>query len=183
MQKLQLLFFALSLTVWSHAQPVDGNLSTPSVTKWGRLSDSTYSVRFPGDWSVDQSGQFGTRFFLYAPFDSIDDAFRENFNLVINDINRYPYATVEFMADGARQQVARMISDFKEQEYRIVHNGADSYYVFEYSGKQGTFDLHWKQIYVLEKGKFYVLTFTAEANQYLKYLPIAERIFSSFTLK
>ena len=184
MQKLLVLLCALSLSAGANAQTTDNKTSTPITTTpaWARLTDSTYTLRFPPTWTADQSGVLGSRFFLFAPLDS-NDTFRENFNLIINDMSAYPKTTLEYMADGARQQVERMITGVSVQEFRIVHQDGGKYYVFEYSGKQGAIDLHWRQVYVLSNGRFYVLTFTAEEREYARYLPLAERIFASFTLK
>lgn len=186
MQKTAILFFILSLALWGNAQTVADTKSAPMPTtpaNWARLTDSTYTLRFPATWNVDKSGLLGSRFFLFAPLDS-NDTFRENFNLIINDMSIYPELSLEYMADGARQQVESMIQDCKVQEFRIVNQEDNSkYYILEYSGKQGKFDLHWKQVYFMVNNQFYVLTFTAEAPQYERYLPLADRIFASFTFK
>lgn len=180
------LLFCLGL-LWSAAalaQPVASKPAITIPTKWATIKDTTYTMRFPETWTPDQSGMFGSRFFLFSPLDSLNDKFRENFNLVLNNMSAHPEVTLEYLADGAKQQVESMINDVKVHEFRIVNvDGGGKYYLFEYSGKQGAFDLHWRQMYVLGNNNFYVLTFTAEEQQYARYLPVAERIFASFALK
>jgi hypothetical protein len=87
------------------------------------------------------------------------------------------------LADGARQQVESLIEGVHVEAFRLVHLDDKKYYSFEYTGKQGFFNLHWKQRYWLANNKFYVLTFTGEAQQYSSYAPLAERILSSFLFR
>jgi hypothetical protein len=184
MQKTLFFLMAIGLSVAVNAQkPVTAMTDTTANTSWARLTDTTYTLRFPNTWTVDQSGLMGSRFFLFSPLDSLNDTFRENFNLIVNDMAAYPDITLEYIADGARAQVESIINEAKMLEFRIVHNDDFKYYLLEYSGKQGKFDLHWKQRFMLFDHRFYVLTFTAEAHQFDQYLPTAERIFDSFSLK
>jgi serine/threonine-protein kinase len=181
---LFLTLFLVASAAWAQsARPVMGGKVQPLPSKWPAVNDTTYRLRFPDTWTVDQSGMFGSRFFLFAPLDTAGDTFRENVNLMMNDMRAYPQATLEYLADGAKQQIEQLITDAKVHEFRIAYNGDDKYYLMEYTGKQGQFNLHWKQLYVLANGTFYVLTFTAEESQYTRYLPLAERMFASFALK
>jgi serine/threonine-protein kinase len=183
MQKFWILCLLITLSSWVNAQTDTGKPIPAAAPNWARLTDTTYTIRFPKNWTVDQSGLMGSRFFLFAPLDSANDVFRENFNLIVNEMGQYPNATLEFLADGARQQVESLIEGVHVEAFRLVHLDDKKYYSFEYTGKQGVFNLHWKQRYWLANNKFYVLTFTGEAQQYSSYAPLAERILSSFLFR
>ena len=91
--------------------------------------------------------------------------------------------TLKTSVDGDEKEMLVKNFDVQFHEFKIVHEGDNKYYRLEYSGKQGKFDLHWKQVYFFVDHQFYVLTFTAEESQYLLNLPVAERIFASFAFK
>lgn len=52
-----------------------------------------------------------------------------------------------------------------------------------YTGRQGKFNLKWKQIYSVKDEKAYVLTLTCERSQYKKYVVVANKIMSTFRIK
>lgn len=179
--KKRLLYWVLCLPLLTTAQSV----IKPASPKpdWATLADAEFSIRYPNSWTLDQTGLFGSNFFLYAPFDTATDVFRENFNLIINDLKEFPGISLAEIAEGARQQILNMVTDVKILEFKEVEEGYDKYYWVEYTGKQGEFNLHWKQHYRLMRNMFYVLTFTAEEEQYIRYTPLANQIFDSFFLK
>ena len=182
MQKLLCFFCALGLLAAANAQTVIAP-ADKEKPDWATIADQDFTLRYPADWTLDQSGLFGSNFFLYAPMDKGKDTFRENFNLMINDLSEFPGMTLAEMADGARQQVVSMIDSVKILEFKEMEDGFDKYYWMEFSGKQNKFNLHWRQYYWLAHNHFYVLTFTAEEQQYARYLPIAEQVLGSFYLK
>lgn len=183
MKKLVILCFGLSLSTWANAQKVISNAGGGASTSWAVLSDTSFAIHYPKEWALDQSGLLGSNFFLYSTLDSLDDAFRENFNLTINDLSEYPGLSLKEMAEGARQQILAMINEVKILEFREMEQGDDNYYLVEFTGKQGEALLHWKQQYRMAANRFYVLTFTAERHQFSRYISLADQIFSTFFLK
>ena len=172
------IFLACAL----HAQTV---IPQPAGGKpsWATIADQDFTLRYPPNWTLDQSGLLGSNFFLFAPLDAGRDTFRENFNLIINDLSEYPGISLAEMAEGARQQITNMVDSVKVLEFKEMEDGFDKYYLVEYSGRQNKFNLHWRQHYWLAHNKFYVLTFTAEEHQDARYLPLAQLVLSSFYLK
>ncbi len=182
MKKLLFYLLALSLPAVVTAQTV---ISPEAGEKpvWATIADPEFTIRYPPNWTLDQTGLFGSSFFLYAPLEARNDTFRENFNLIINDLREFPGIPLAEMAEGARQQIVSIIKDVKVLEFKEMPDGFDKYYQVEYTGTQGKFKLHWRQHYWLVHNHFYVLTFTAEETDYKRYLPLAEEVFRSFFLK
>jgi len=182
MKKLLFLLLASCLPVLATAQTV---ISAGAGEKpvWATIADPEFTLRYPPDWALDQTGLFGSSFFLYAPLEARNDTFRENFNLIINDLSEFPGISLAEVAEGARQQIVGMINDAAILEFKEMPDGFDKYYQIEYTGTQGKFKLHWRQHYWLAHNHFYVLTFTAEETDYKRYLPLVEEVFGSFFLK
>lgn len=182
MKKMLFLMLASGLNALAIAQTVIAP-ATDDKPVWATIADPEFTLRYPPNWTLDQTGLFGSNFFLYAPFETRNDTFRENFNLIINDLSEFPGIPLAEVAEGARQQIVGMINDVKILEFKEVPDGFEKYYHIEYTGVQGKFKLHWRQHYWLVHNHFYVLTFTAEEPDYARYLPLAEAIFDSFFLK
>ncbi len=182
MKKLLFLLLVLSLSVVATAQTVISP-ETGAKPVWATIADPEYVLRYPPNWTLDQTGLFGSSFFLYAPLEARNDAFRENFNLIINDLSEFPGIPLAEVAEGAREQIVGMINDVTVLEFKELSDGIETYYRVEYTGTQGKFKLHWRQHYWLQHNHFYVLTFTAEETDYERYLPFVEEVFGSFFLK
>ncbi|MCB0523994.1 MAG: hypothetical protein H6576_05120 [Lewinellaceae bacterium] len=180
----RILFFCLGVVgmLAANAQHV---VHEPNAQpNWSVLNDQDFSIQYPKDWQLDQSGTMGSNFFLYSTLEGEGDSFRENFNLMVNDLREYPGMTLKELAEGGRQQIMAMITDVKIKEFKEVTTKYDHYYLVEYTGKQGNFDLYWKQRYMLtESGYMYVLTFTAEEGQFARYSEKADQVFNTFQIK
>jgi PsbP len=181
MKKLMLLLLLLRFA-GATAQTVTSSTAGEKPV-WATFADPEFTLRYPPNWEIDQSGMFGSSFFLYAPLETRNDTFRENFNLIINDLSEFPGIPLAEVAEGARQQIIGMINDVKILEFKEMSDGIAQYYLVEYSGTQGKFELHWRQQYWLSHNHFYVLTFTAEEPEYKRYQALAEGVFGSFFLK
>ena len=54
---------------------------------WKELNETDYSIYYPETFVLDQSGIMGTRFVLYFNKATPNDLFRENINLMIQDLS------------------------------------------------------------------------------------------------
>lgn len=55
--------------------------------QWQTYASEVYSIEFPQDWTLDESGRVGAIFMLFANRTSAEDDFSENVNLVIEDLS------------------------------------------------------------------------------------------------
>lgn len=146
---------------------------------WLTLEETEFSVSYPREWELVQSGQMGTSFILFAKQSSAQDQFRENVNLLIQNLAGMKIDLDKYV-EISEGQIKTMITNGNIIESkRIVENGS-SFHKEIYTGDQGVLKLKFEQYYWVKKEKAYVLTFTAEVNQFDNYKGIGEEILKSF---
>lgn len=149
---------------------------------WKKLEQATYGIRYPTDWELNQSGQMGSSFILSAPQESVKDPFRENCNLIIQDLSAYDIDLDEYTRIS-EEQIESLITNSKILVNERVKNSQGEYHHLVYTGDQGVFHLRFTQYYWIVNKNAYVLTFTCESDRVNEYVTIFERIFGSFVLK
>src|ERR1700758_2867940 len=60
--------------------------SQQKETGWPSFNQKEYTVKYPADWQLDKSGQSGTSFVLFSPLENKADLFKENVNLLVQDL-------------------------------------------------------------------------------------------------
>lgn len=142
------------------------------------LDGTDYSIKYPGTWEIDQSGQMGMSFALFSPIKFDGDQFRENVNLVIQDLTGYDLDLVGY-ANISENQIRSMMQD---SEILISEKKGD-YHLMVYSATMGQYKLKFSQRYWISQNKAYILTFTAEQSEYDNYEGIGHTIMDSFNIK
>jgi len=123
--------------------------------------------------------QMTPTFFLFSPLSTTQDKFKENVNLVIQDLRNQNMDMDKFVRIS-EEQIKTMITDGEILESkRMNQNGIDFHRVV-FTGRQGLFNLKYEQYYFIEKEKAYILTLTCEAAEFEKYRETGEKIMSSF---
>lgn len=167
MKKLLLSAFAFIFSVTVFAQ----------ATK--TLAKGQYSIKYPTSWKLDGAAT-ATAFSIIDTTYDVAHMFVENINLIVTDISGY---TPKTYADYAKTFLPSKIKGFKVTEEKELKQGGKTGYYLVFKGKQGTDALKWKQIYFVEKGKLYTITFTAEETVYADYIKKIGATLSSFTVK
>ena len=139
-----------------------------------------FSVNYPGDWEYYE-GLMGTSFIALSPMESANDAFRENFNVTIEDLGGYSISLDDYYTLGINQ-LAGAITDFK------LIGGGDTVLagrlakLVVFTGTQGELELKWLQGYVLVDDLAYVITFVAESDRFDSYMPDVYTAFNTFSV-
>ena len=154
----------------------------PTTQGWESLTESNYSIRYPAGWTLDQSQQMGTRFIVLGPLASPEDQFRENVNLIIQDLSAYDLDLDQYVT-LSEEQIETTITNASIQVSERMKRDGSAFQRMIYTGQQGIFDLKFEQYYWVEDDKAYVLTFTAEADQFDALQPIGEEILDSFRIE
>lgn len=157
-------------------------LQAQSTEEWNTFKTNAYSINYPASWSLDTSGQSGTKFLFFSPVESETDAFKENVNLIIQDLKGHDL-NLNGYTKLSTEQVKTMMTNSKILESKRVKQGATEYHKIIYTGDLQSYHLTFEQYYWVVKEKAYVLTFTAEQNKFKTYQPTAEKILGSFVLK
>lgn len=156
--------------------------SDPAHTDWKTLKHKNCSIQYPSSWNVDESGQAGTSFFLFSPLESEEDTFRENVNLIIQDMKGMNIDLDQYMAISL-EQIKTMITNSKLIKSERITKGANTYQKVVYTGEQGAYKLFFEQYYFVIKEKAYVVTYAQEQAKAESYATLGEAILSSFMVK
>lgn len=158
------------------------NSAKETKHNWKTLDGKDYSIQYPADWELNQSGQMGTTFILFSPLETSQDKFRENVNLLIQDLSGHNLDLNKYV-EISEGQVKTMITNSTLIESRRVKTGFDEYHRMIYKGDQGMFHLKFVQFYWVKNDKAYVLTLTCERDKFLVFKEVGEAILKSFTFK
>ena len=150
-------------------------------TEWKSLTDKDFTIEYPDNWDLDKSGQMGTKFYLFSKLSDSSDKFRENVNLIIQDLTGLNLSLDKFV-DVSEKQITRMITNGKIVESKRVSNKEFEFHKMIYTGKVGTLDLKFIQYYWVLDNKAFVLTFTSEIKEFDNYVEVGKKIMDSFKI-
>lgn len=169
------------LLIWG-AIFLTANLSLFGQTKdWNTIEKDNYSINYPKDWELNESGQMGTSFILFSPLTSEKDQFKENVNLLVQDLTGHNL-DLDGYVEISEGQIKTMITNGKIIESKRVTNQSLNYHKVIYTGKQGGFNLKFEQYYWVVGDKAFVLTLTCEETQFDNYKLKGKKILNSFKL-
>lgn len=165
----------------------------PMMTSdWQTFNRNNYSVKYPVDWDLQQSDNLesGTvvsktvrsQFVVLSQIESPQDRFRENVNLVIEDLNGQKPNLDEY-SRAADSQLKLMMKNCKILESKKVNKGSQQHYKTIWTWEYQTIPLKVEQYRWLSDGKAYVLTFTSEQNKFAQFQQVGKKILDTFTLK
>ena len=147
---------------------------------WEYLKATEYEISYPPAWQLDQSKNTGTAFILFGR-SAIEGKFRENINLLVQDLRGLNLNLNEYVA-LSEQQIETMVVDSKLIESKR-EKGSNERHQIVYEGVHGPFKLKWKQYYWVVHDKAYVLTFTGTQDTYDDFIKTADKILDSFKLR
>jgi len=151
-----------------------GNLDT-----WDHLKKEKFQIKYPPSWEINEAGMMGTSLILLSPISNAEDTFRENVNLIVQDLSAYPLTLVEY-TELSISQIKTMIQNGALISSNRIEGRMNQFQKVMYTGKQGLFDLKFLQYYFIHEQSAYVLTFTAEIDKFDKYETIGAQILDSF---
>jgi hypothetical protein len=188
MRQLHLLgFFAMIVAFVACGQSSQKESKTEEIKietpeNWKVLNESDYSIQYPDTFDLDKSGQMGMSFILLSKQTSQQDLFRENVNLLIQDLTGQNIDLDKYV-EISEGQIKTMITDGNLIESKRLTDKNKEFQRVIYTGKQGQFDLKWQQFFWVVNKKAYVLTLTCEINQYDNYVSVGEEIMKTFMIK
>ncbi len=145
---------------------------------WHTLDKSDCSITYPSNWELNESGLMGITFGLFSPQTSTEDLFRENVNLVVQDLTGMGIDLDQF-TEISTNQISSMFTNSIIQ----LNERVGDYQKLIYEGEQAPFNLSFEQYYWVKNDKAYILTFTTETEQFSNYQEIGEQIMNSFQIK
>jgi len=180
MKQLKLIGLILSV-IWMHScnQTAVKNEQPKVLEDWKLLQENGYTLQYPQDWTLDQSGQSGTSFIVLSQPSSPDDLFRENVNLLIQDLTGLNMDLDKY-TEISMDQINMMLTNGNIIENVRRKADGSAFQKVVYTGDQGVFKIYCEQYYWVRDKKAYVLTLTCETDQLDSYKEIGEQILNSF---
>jgi hypothetical protein len=62
------------------------------------FTGNDFSIQYPSGWEINTEGQMATSLVLLAPLESAQDKFKENVNLIIQDLCGYTIDLASYAA-------------------------------------------------------------------------------------
>jgi hypothetical protein len=149
---------------------------------WKIFDKPSYSIEYPASWELKEDQGLGLEFLALSDLESNDDNFRENVNVVIQNlvgqnIDLDEYTTL------SEKQVKTMLKNAVFIESKRIKKDTIEYRKLIYEGNQLNYHLQFEQYYFIKNNKAYVVTYTAEKNKFSSFKSTGEKILNSFKLK
>jgi serine/threonine-protein kinase len=138
-------------------------------------------IPYPRTWTI-REGTLGTVVLFLSPREDSSDNFQENLNLIVQDLSGQKIGLKEF-TEISKKQIQKFISNpdiILAKEITLAENPG---YEVMYSGKQGNYNLKWKQAWTVLNEKAYVLTYTSQIQHYEDYLKYINAMQSGFEIE
>lgn len=162
------------------AQPNKAPVSKSGI-EWKTLQTPIFSIQYPSNWELKENVQTAIPFILFSPLEGAGDKFRENINLVVQDLSGQKMDLKKYV-EVSEKQVKELIKNSRIIESKRVKKGTNEFHKIIYTGNSNNFLLQFEQHYYIVKEKAYVLTYTAEQSKFESFLKTGERILNSFVI-
>lgn len=123
---------------------------------WVEYDHKEYTVYAPQEWEMDVTGRMNTSFILFSPRDNTNDLFRENVNLVKEDISSMNMTLFDYVknSEDVLEQYMSELRDLNIEQ-------KDERYWLTYTATQERMDLYFVQMMEMNDGVVYILTYTS----------------------
>lgn len=159
------ILFCLVFTV-SHAQ------------EFKTLEHTDYSIEYPQNWEMNDSAGQGMEFIVLSPKVSPGDLFRENVNLVAEDLGELDI-DLEKYVELSIEKLKGLLSGISIEEGKVTKD----YRTIIIGGEMQGVPLVFVQRYRISENIAYVLTASFTKDSYEEYKATAQLILESFKLK
>jgi hypothetical protein len=145
------------------------------------FSTGYYKIEYPKSWRIDTSKQMGTELILFSLLEDQNDKFRENVNVMIQDLTGQDI-NLDKYKQLTEEQLKVMATEGVIFESSIIKSGNENYYKITYAMTQGNFRLKITSLCYIKGEKALLTTFTAELKKYDQYKKTGEGILNSFSV-
>ena len=121
-QHKAILVFIITLIAFEcgYAQRVYKERVVVDTIEWKDFDEEQYQLKYPSNWTVDQSGKIGTSVIFFSPSSDEADKFNENVNLIIQDLSGFD-VTLDQYVKVSEGQVESVITDGKILMLSLIH--------------------------------------------------------------
>ena len=140
-----------------------------------------FKIEYPRDWTREEN-QNGAAVIFYSPLDNKLDYFRDNVNIVVQDLQK-PMTLSEYSDLAIKQMEGVFTTNFQVTESVVATLSGRPAHKLVFTGKGPDTELKYYIVWTLDETKAYQVTYLAFPSAYEKYLPKVEKMISSFRLK
>lgn len=139
-----------------------------------------FSIKYPGGWTKEENRN-GAAVILMSPLESRLDTFRENVNVVVQDISGNRMSLEKY----TQMAMLQLNAVFKENVELVESTGTlldgKPAYKFVYIGR-GDIEFKIMHVWTIVGDNAYQVTYTALLSQYDQYINQVEKMVKSFRL-
>jgi len=160
-------------------------LLIPVHTAYGETYNSykspyfNFSIDYPSNWELKEIS--GIAVFL-SPIEKPSDDFRENVNVVMEDLGKSPMTLDQYMS-FSDTSAAQTIVDYKILERGTTRIDDKNAIFTVFTGVSNNKNLKFKNyVFIRNKTQAFTITYTADPDKYEHFLEQAEQSTQSFVL-
>ncbi len=181
MKKIFLALLVFGMTACGQSNKAGDVKEQEAEKGWNTFAQANYAITYPSNWDLNQSGEMNTSFILFSPKENEKDNFRENVNLLIQDLTG-KNIDLNTYTKISEEQIKTMATNSTLIESADVSSKSFTYHKIIYTSDQGIYHLKFEQYYWILNEKAYILTFTTEQTKFDSFKETGEKIMNSFTL-
>ncbi len=141
-----------------------------------------FSIRYPAGWEAVET-QKGVDVIFKTPTEGTWDNFRENVNLIVQDISQKPMTLEAYSSLAIDQMQAIFGENLLIQAAEEVSLAGRPGFKFEYIGKGPDGELHFRHYWTLVDSNAYQITYTAMDNSFDQYIDQVEHMIKTFRIQ
>ena len=141
-----------------------------------------FFMKYPDQWTFDNSAE-GASVIFFAPLENELDNFKENVNVVVQDISKNPMTLNQYTGLAIRQMEAVFGNNLVTLESEPTRFAGQKGYRFVFLGKGSDLELKYLISWTIKDMKAYQVTYTAIAAHYDKHLSKVKKMFRSFRIE
>ena len=140
-----------------------------------------YSIEYPVNWILDESGKEGSSFLVY-PNTETDKDFVENINLIKQNLGQNEL-TIEQLKSIIENQVSNMLDNSKIILTEIINDKGISYHKLLVTGETSGMNFITRIHTIPIENNLFTLTLVSKAEDYENIKNVSNQIMNSFTIK
>jgi PsbP len=162
---------------------VTSGFSQTTTTKvyYKEYTTDRFRIKYPASWQLDASKTMGADLILLSPLEDAADKFRDNVNVIIQDLTgqNTDLARYKEITDNQLKNLATGVEIY---ESTLDNSGDSQSYRVSYAMTQGQFRLRIISKCFILKDKAYLVTFTSEFDKFENYSSISNDILKTFVV-
>ena len=140
-----------------------------------------FSIKYPTDW-YKQENQEGASVIFLSPLDNQLDFFKENVNVVVQDLSKSSMELKDYTDTAIRQVEIIFRENLQVIESKPTWLSGYPAHRFIFLGKGPEAEFKYFIVWTIKDNVAYQVTYAAISSQFDKYLPIVKRMMSSFKI-